>query len=68
MGAIPGKAGTPIFLKDSVKRVMLNQQYLNCPTFIPQSDKRYATELIMKARETDPFEDYLHDNDVVDKE
>ena len=65
-GAVPGKAGAPIFIKDAVKKISKNLDYLNCPTFIPQPGEVYADQMIMKGDDIDPNEVYLHDNDVVE--
>ena len=65
-GAVPGKPGTVLYLKDAVKKVEKNEPYLNYPTFIPQPGVKYAEQMIMKAPTQDPWEVWLHDNDVVE--
>ncbi len=67
-GSVPGKPGTYSYLKDSIKKKYVNLEYLNFPTFIPIPGEEYAQEIMMKPRASDPFEEYLHDNAVVDYE
>ena len=63
---MPGKPGSILKIKDSVKLTDKNEPYLNYPTFIPRSGERYADEIIIEAPEQDPEEIYVHDNDLVD--
>lgn len=67
-GSVPGKPGTFCFVRDAIRKKFDNHQFLNFPTFVPQRGEKYAYEIIMKPSETDPFEQYHHDNAVVDKE
>ena len=67
-GSVPGKAGTFSCIKDTCKIKPGNGDLLNYPTFIPEAGARLSRELIMKPQDTDPFEDYYHDNDVVDRD
>jgi len=67
-GSIPGKAGSYCFIKDAWRKKLHNEDYLNCPTFLPKPGQKYAQEIVMSARETDPFEEYKHDNDIIDKD
>jgi len=67
-GSVPGKAGTFCFVRDAVRKRLFNMDFLNFPTFLPQPTENYAAEVIMTPQETDPFEEYLHDNAVIDRE
>jgi len=65
-GAVQGTPGTVLYLRDSVKKVNKNEEFLNYPTFVPQPGVKYAQQMIMKAPTQDPWEVWLHDNDVVE--
>ena len=68
-GSNSWKARHPYFLERFGEEGHAKSTVLELPHFPFHSLTRsMPRELIMKARETDPFEDYLHDNDVVDKE
>jgi len=67
-GSVPGKPGTSCFVRDAIRKKYFNFEYLNFPTFVPEAGVKYASEIIMKPQETDPFEEYHHDNSVVDKD
>jgi len=62
IGAVPGRAGNFVRLKDSFKKADFNEQFLNFPTFVPEWKMPYATEVIMEPPEEDPEEIYEHDN------
>lgn len=62
LGAVPGRAGNFVRVRDAYKKGDTNEQYLNYPTFIPEKDKEYATEVVMEPLEEDPQEIYEHDN------
>jgi len=53
-GSVPGKPGTFCFVRDAVRKKYINFEHLNFPTFIPQPDQKYASEIIMKPPELDP--------------
>ena len=59
-------AGAVIRIRDAVKKKVENEKFLNYPTFVPKEGVEYAEELVLTAREDDPEEIYLHDNDVID--
>lgn len=65
LGAVPGKPGTPIYIRDSLYKKVKNVDFLNCPTFIPKEGEEYADQILIKPPEQDPNEQYLHDNDIV---
>lgn len=67
-GSLPGKPGSYCFIKDAWRKKFHNETFLNCPTFLPKPGQKYAEEIVMAPRETDPFEEYKHDNDIVDKD
>jgi hypothetical protein len=64
-GAVPGKPGTAIHIRDSWMKRSKNVEFLNCPTFIPKEGEKYADQIVIRAPEADPNEAYLHDNDIV---
>lgn len=64
-GHVPGNPGSLVQMSDALKKIAQNEQYLNFPTFIKGSEK-LANVLIMDAAKNDPFENYIHDNDVID--
>lgn len=64
-GAVPGRRGNFLQIKDAYKKVDQNEEYLNYPTFVPEKSKLYAEEMIMEAPEEDPEEINSHDNIVV---
>lgn len=35
-GSIPGRAGNPVYLRDSYRRAYKNEEMLNYPTLVPQ--------------------------------
>ena len=62
LGAVPGKSGNFVRIRDCFKKADLNEEFLNFPTFMPEKGKEYATEMMMEAPEEDPEEIYEHDN------
>lgn len=64
-GAVPGRRGNFLMIKDSYKKVDKNEIFLNYPTFIPEAGKSFAKEVIMEAPEDDPEEINTHDNIMV---
>lgn len=64
-GHVPGNPGSLVELKDAVKKLNQNEQFLNFPTFVAGEEK-LANVLIMEASKNDPLEEYIHDNDVED--
>ena len=65
-GSIPGRAGNLVKIRDAIKAFEKNQEYLNCPTFIPEVGKAYSNEIQIIPPDLDPLEQYLHDNDVIE--
>lgn len=47
LGAVPGRAGGIVRVRDAAKMKWENDQFLNYPTFIPLPGKKYAREIIM---------------------
>lgn len=64
-GHVPGNPGSLVQIKDAYKKSTANESLLNFPTFVAGTDK-LATVVIMEGSKTDPNEEYIHDNDVVD--
>lgn len=62
MGAVPGKNGNWVRIRDALHKPDVNEEFLNHPTFIPQKNKEFATEVIMEPPEEDPQEIYDHEN------
>ena len=62
IGAVPGRAGNFVRVRDAFKKADINEQFLNFPTFVPDWNKSYAAEVIMEPPEEDPEEIYEHDN------
>ncbi|EAR84738.3 50S ribosomal protein L3 (macronuclear) [Tetrahymena thermophila SB210] len=65
-GHVPGKPGSLVQIRDAFKKQVQNEQFLNFPTFVAGKNDKLATVLIMEASKSDPNEEYIHDNDVVD--
>lgn len=68
-GNVPGSISTLVRIRDAVKKS--EKQYLNLeyPTWLPPTDEAeynaLPRQLIWDGPALDPWEDYIHENDVV---
>lgn len=66
VGAVPGRRGNFVRIRDAYKKTYQNESFMNYPTFVPEKGKAYAIESIMEGPEDDPEETISHDNIVVE--
>ena len=64
-GSVPGKAGSVLYLRDSIKKSEKNIDYLNYPTLIVRKGDDLARQITMVPPDDDPESRETHDNDVV---
>ena len=67
-GSVNGPLGGVVYIRDALKKVLKNMEYLNFPTFVYEDDKEYAVEIEMEAPDLDPAQNYYHENDVLKDE
>lgn len=67
-GNVPGGEGGMVKIFDSFYHAKDNRGMLNFPTFVYEKDKNYASILQMEPAETDPTENWEHENAVLSDE
>ena len=63
-GNVPGAIGSVVRVRDAVKKVEKQWWDLQYPSFIPSMETPEVIQTF-KGAEHDPFESYVHENDVV---
>lgn len=68
-GAVPGGLNTLVRVRDAVKKAQRQYLDLEYPTWIPPTDEKLAKilpkTLVWQGEKLDPYETYMHENDVV---